>query len=108
MRPTWVFTVCSARRLGQPGDTLVEHVDDPVTAWSSQLLLAPTQRSRAGWVPVVSFWAGTADLLASLDQPPGHGHRYGAELVTALAQVVPSGLGTERLDAVRVAVTDGG
>ncbi len=52
------------------------------------LAVAPTPRWRAGWVPLVSFWAGTADLITSLQQPAGHGHRYGADLVPALAEAV--------------------
>ena len=82
---------------------VVEHDDDPVPAWSPWLLLAPTAGWNRGWAPVVSFWGATGDLLGSLDQPPGHGHRYGPELVPALAdataaEVTPRVL---RADAAR-------
>ncbi len=111
----WVGVPHAARDGLRPGHGLVEHADDPVTAWSPQLAVAPTPRWRAGWVPVVSFWAGTADLITSLQQPAGHGHRYGADLVPALAEAVgpasaqaASGPAGRRLAAVRVAVTGAG
>jgi uncharacterized membrane protein len=102
----WAGVPQVARHLIEPGRGLVEHVDDPVTAWAPQLAVVPTERWRAGWVPLVSFWAGSADLLVSLAQPAGHGHRYGAELVDALDVAAPSGLVERQLEAVRVAVAD--
>jgi hypothetical protein len=32
------------------------------------------------WLPGVTFWQLTGDMVVSLDQPLGHGHRYGETL----------------------------
>ncbi|MGV9819674.1 alpha/beta-hydrolase family protein [Nocardia xishanensis] len=73
------------------GATVLANSSDPVVHWSPALLWrapdltgvrfdAPVPR----WLPVVSFVQTTADLLAALDAPPGHGHRYGIDQGTAL------------------------
>lgn len=64
----------------------VHNADDPVSWWSPRLLLDPPDR--LPWLPVVTFWQVTAELAVSLDQPPGHGHSYGATLERAWAQVL--------------------
>ena len=57
------------------------NADDPVGWWSPRLLLDPP--GGLPWLPVVTFWQVTAELAVSLDQPPGHGHSYGATLAPA-------------------------
>jgi uncharacterized membrane protein len=37
----------------------------------------------------VTFWQLTADLIVSQQAPPGHGHNYGSEPITAWAQLAP-------------------
>ncbi|MEV0341332.1 alpha/beta-hydrolase family protein [Nocardia sp. NPDC050713] len=89
---------CAALWAGPPaggvhraGATVLANSSDPVVHWSPALLWrapdlagvrvdAPVPR----WLPVVSFLQTTADLLAALDAPPGHGHRYGTDQGTAL------------------------
>ncbi|WP_222193037.1 alpha/beta-hydrolase family protein [Modestobacter italicus] len=81
---------------GRPGGALepgaaapcrtVRNADDPVSWWSPRLLLTPPDG--LPWLPVVTFWQVTAELAVSLDQPPGHGHQYGASLDRAWAQVL--------------------
>jgi uncharacterized membrane protein len=78
-----------ARRAGQ---TVVVHPDDPVAAWSADLVLGPASGWRAPWWPVVSFWQATADLVSAYSTPDGYGHRYGAELVDAWGAVLPTAL----------------
>ncbi|NEW46620.1 hypothetical protein GV792_19135 [Nocardia cyriacigeorgica] len=89
---------CSVLWAGPPagdvhrtGATVLANTSDPVVHWSPSLLWrAPDLRgARADapiprWLPVVSFVQTTADLLAALDAPPGHGHRYGVDQGTAL------------------------
>ncbi|TLF97906.1 hypothetical protein FEK35_26375 [Nocardia cyriacigeorgica] len=89
---------CSVLWAGPPvgsvhrtGATVLANTSDPVVHWSPSLLWrAPDLRDARvdapvpGWLPVVSFVQTTADLLAALDAPPGHGHRYGADQGTAL------------------------
>ncbi|WP_431972069.1 alpha/beta-hydrolase family protein [Nocardia sp. bgisy134] len=89
---------CAALWAGPPagdahraGATVLANSSDPVVHWSPALLWrapdltgvrvdAPVPR----WLPVVSFLQTSADLLAALDAPPGHGHRYGTDQGTAL------------------------
>lgn len=89
---------CSVLWAGPPvgsvhrtGATVLANSSDPVVHWSPSLLWRAPDLSGArvdapvpGWLPVVSFLQTTADLLAALDAPPGHGHRYGADQGTAL------------------------
>ena len=70
-----------ARTAGTSGRVItVVHPDDPVTAWTPSLLLRPDPAWRHPWLPIVSFWRETADVVAADSTPLGHGHRYGTEL----------------------------
>ncbi|MEV0293099.1 alpha/beta-hydrolase family protein [Nocardia sp. NPDC050710] len=80
-----------AGRVHRAGATVLANSSDPVVHWSPALLWrapdptgvrvdAPVPR----WLPVVSFVQTTADLLAALNAPPGHGHRYGTDQGSAL------------------------
>jgi uncharacterized membrane protein len=58
------------------------------------------------WFPIVTFWQVTADLVFSLDVPPGHGHNYGTEPAVAWAEIVPpAGWTAERTDELRATVS---
>ena len=39
------------------------------------------------WIPFVSFWQVTADLVFAVDVPDGHGHKYEADYVNGWAAV---------------------
>lgn len=56
------------------------------------------------WLPVVTFWQVTVDLLASTSVPAGHGHSYGPDVADAWAALVPppgwTSDDTERLRSV--------
>ncbi|MGW4773926.1 alpha/beta-hydrolase family protein [Nocardia sp. NPDC004278] len=89
---------CAALWAGPPagqvhhaGATVLANSSDPVVHWSPSLLWrAPELRDVRvdapvpQWLPVVSFLQTSADLLAALHAPPGHGHRYGADQGTAM------------------------
>ncbi|MGY1934698.1 alpha/beta-hydrolase family protein [Nocardia gipuzkoensis] len=89
---------CAALWAGPPanhvrrgGATVLANSSDPVIHWSlSQLWRAPDLTGARvdapvpQWLPVISFAQTTADLLAALHAPPGHGHRYGTDQGTAL------------------------
>ncbi|MEJ5914527.1 alpha/beta-hydrolase family protein [Pseudokineococcus sp. 1T1Z-3] len=68
----------------------VANADDPVSRWSPGLLVRPPEGGRDGgaWLPVVTFWQACAELLVALDQPEGHGHRYGGALAPAWREVL--------------------
>ncbi|MFC9894421.1 alpha/beta-hydrolase family protein [Nocardia sp. NPDC127579] len=89
---------CAALWAGPPagqahhqGATVLANSSDPVVHWSVSLLWRAPDLSGARtdapvprWLPIASFVQTTADLLAALDAPPGHGHRYGTDQGTAL------------------------
>ncbi|MFI7666637.1 alpha/beta-hydrolase family protein [Nocardia sp. NPDC049526] len=89
---------CAALWAGPPagqvhraGATVLANSSDPVVHWSPSLLWrAPELRGVRvdapvpQWLPVVSFLQTSADLLAALNAPPGHGHRYGTDQGTAM------------------------
>ncbi|MEV4129197.1 alpha/beta-hydrolase family protein [Nocardia sp. NPDC049707] len=89
---------CAALWAGPPagqvhhaGATVLANSSDPVVHWSPSLLWrAPELRDVRvdapvpQWLPVVSFLQTSADLLAALNAPAGHGHRYGTDQGTAM------------------------
>lgn len=73
------------------GATVLANASDPVVHWSPQLLWSPPDLTGTRpdapvpqWIPVVSFLQTSMDLLAALDAPAGHGHRYGVDQGTVL------------------------
>ncbi len=88
--------------LSRPRIAIAQHGSDPIVWWSPELIWkrpdwlreprAPDVSPRMGWFPWVTFWQLTTDQMASMDTPPGYGHDYGPELITAwLALLRPSG-----------------
>ncbi|MFE6859048.1 alpha/beta-hydrolase family protein [Nocardia sp. NPDC057668] len=89
---------CAALWAGPPanaahraGGTILANASDPVVHFSPALLwrapdLTGTRPDAPvpPWIPVLSFLQTSADLLAALDAPPRHGHRYGTDQGTAL------------------------
>jgi uncharacterized membrane protein len=71
-----------------PGCVDVRNGDDPIPWWRPRLLVAPP--AGLPWLPVATFWQITGSMLASLDQGPGHGHRYGSALGSAWAGLIQS------------------
>lgn len=100
-----------------PSVVYLQHVNDPIVWWSPDLLVhrpewlgqAPlaARSPSMTWIPLVTFWQVTADLVFSNGMPDGEGHSYGLEMVDALAATLPppgwSAADTARL---RVALTD--
>ncbi len=80
-----------ARTITPAGITVYTHDDDPVPAWDPQLLWRPTpawRRTHQRWLPGISFWQITGDVLASRLVPQGSGHHYGTELAAPLRALV--------------------
>lgn len=80
-----------AGQVHRAGATVLANSSDPVVHWSPSLLWrAPELRGVRvdapvpQWLPVISFLQTSADLLAALNAPPGHGHRYGTDQGTAM------------------------
>ncbi|WP_028476419.1 alpha/beta-hydrolase family protein [Nocardia sp. CNY236] len=78
-------------RVHRGGATVLANSSDPVIWWSPSLLWRPPDLTAARidapiprWLPGISFLQASADLLAALDTPRGHGHRYDADQGTRM------------------------
>lgn len=88
-----------------------QHASDPIVWWSPSLLLNEPDwltepRGRdvdpdMRWLPLVTFWQVTLDMVFSADVPAGHGHAYGPEAAQMWAQILPTD-GWTRADTERV------
>ena len=66
-----------------------QHASDPITWWSFDLLLhrpdwlreplGPDVDPGMRWLPVVTFWQVTLDMIFSADVPYGYGHAFGPD-----------------------------
>ncbi|MGY1709818.1 alpha/beta hydrolase [Geodermatophilus sp. SYSU D00758] len=82
---------------GEPRVAYLQNASDPIVWWSPRLLLSrpdwlegergPDVSPDMVWLPFVTFWQVTADLVFSVDVPDGHGHRYEADYADAWAEV---------------------
>jgi len=82
-----------------PRVVYVLHASDPITWWTPALALrrpdwlhearGPDVSPAMRWYPFVTFWQVTADLVLAQDTRLGYGHRYGGELASAWAAIVP-------------------
>lgn len=94
-----------------PRVVYVQHGSDAVTWWSPDLFLhepdwlrepaAPDVLGSFHWIPIVTFWQVSFDLLVAADVPPGYGHNYHLEYTDGWTAVAsPQGwtdADTERL-----------
>ena len=92
------------------------HPSDPIVWWSPNLIFSrpdwinepPGSDVLQGivWMPFVTFWQVTADLIFSTGVPDGHGHRYSAEYVDGWNAVLrPAGLTPQDLASLRSIIT---
>lgn len=82
-----------------PRVVYLQHPSDPIVWWSPRLLVSrpdwldeprgadvlPAMR----WLPFVTFWQVTGDMVFSTGVPGGHGHSYGTQTAEAWARVLP-------------------
>ncbi len=74
---------------GFPRVVFWQHASDPITWWSFDLLLrrpdwlreplGPDVDPRMRWLPFVTFWQVTLDMIFSADVPYGYGHAFGPD-----------------------------
>ncbi|QCQ90951.1 alpha/beta hydrolase [Rhodococcus sp. SGAir0479] len=90
-----------------------QHASDPIVWWSPDLLFhepdwlrEPRGRDvdpHMTWMPFVTFWQVTLDMVFSAGVPPGHGHAYGPEAAGMWARILHpegwSGADTARVQA---------
>ncbi|MEU5694366.1 alpha/beta-hydrolase family protein [Actinosynnema sp. NPDC020468] len=94
----------------------LQHATDPVVWWSPRLLTrrpdwlaeprGPDVSPQMTWLPAVTFWQLTMDMVFSSSVPPGHGHHYGPgeaaqAWVTILSPPDWTAADTERYAATR-------
>src|SRR3954452_4554027 len=80
-----------------PRVTYLQNASDPIVWWSPRLLLhrpdwlrgtrGPDVSPSMFWMPFVTFWQVTADLVFAVGVPDGHGHVYVADYVNGWAHV---------------------
>ncbi len=82
-----------------PRATYLQNPSDPIVWWSPYLIwqqpdwlkeprgadVSPATR----WLPWVTFWQVTGDMVFSTGVPDGHGHNYGTLPTNAWSQVAP-------------------
>jgi uncharacterized membrane protein len=105
--------------LGQPAGpwdaprvAYLQHASDPIVWWSPQLILSrpdwlrgargPDVSQDMPWIPFVTFWQVTADMVFAVDVPDGHGHHYVSDYVDGWADVAqPPGWTAADTDRLR-------
>jgi uncharacterized membrane protein len=97
---------------GDPRVAYLQNASDPIVWWSPRLLLGHPDwlRGERGrdvspsmfWIPFVTFWQVTADLVFAVNVPDGHGHKYEADYVNGWAHVAqPPGWTTADTERLR-------
>jgi uncharacterized membrane protein len=95
----------------EPRVVYLQNASDPIVWWSPQLILnrpdwlrgerGPDVSPGMVWLPFVTFWQVTADMVFAVGVPDGHGHKYEADYVDGWYRVAgPPGwtdADTERL-----------
>lgn len=105
-------------RWGSPRVVYWQHASDPITWWSPDLMLkrpdwlrepvGPDVDPGVRWLPFVTFWQLTTDMVFSTDVPDGHGHSYGPDAARMWAAILdPDGWTARDTDRVYAAITRG-
>ncbi|MCT1435389.1 alpha/beta-hydrolase family protein [Dietzia maris] len=103
---------------GEPRVVYWQHASDPITWWSPDLLvqrpdwlrepLGPDLDPGVRWMPFVTFWQVTLDMVFSADVPAGHGHTFGPDAAQMWAAVLnPDGWTDQDVARVHTAIADG-
>jgi uncharacterized membrane protein len=100
-----------------PRVVYLQYASDPIVWWSTDLIFRRPDwlREPAGtdrlpqmrWLPFVTFWQTTVDMAVATNVPPGHGHRYGSDVIDAWVAIAPPAAWTpERTAALKRVVGD--
>ena len=95
----------------------LQHASDPIVWLSPDLILhrpdwlsesaGPDVIEEMTWIPFVTFWQVTMDMLEPVDTPPGHGHTYTLEFVDGWAEILrPPGWNPQQADALRTLIAE--
>jgi uncharacterized membrane protein len=85
---------------GYPKAVYLENSSDPIVWWSPALMYREPDwlneprgadvSSKTRWIPIVTFWEVSGDMVFSTGVPDGHGHKYGKMPTDAWSYVAPS------------------
>jgi uncharacterized membrane protein len=95
----------------------LQHASDPIVWLSPDLILyrpdwltepaGPDVIDEMTWIPFVTFWQVTMDMLEPVDTPPGHGHTYTLEFVDGWAEILqPPGWTPQLADELRALISE--
>lgn len=82
-----------------PRAAYLQNPSDPIVWWSPSLLFQKPDwlseprgadvSTRTRWIPIVTFWGVSGDMVFSTGVPDGHGHKYGQMPTDAWSYVAP-------------------
>jgi uncharacterized membrane protein len=88
-----------AKPWSAPKATYLENPSDPIVWWSPSLLFTKPDwlkqprgydvSSKTHWLPIITFWQVSGDMVFSTGVPDGHGHKYGKLPTDAWSYVAP-------------------
>lgn len=88
-----------------PRAVYLQNPSDPIVWWSPHLLYSKPDwlseprghdvSNKVFWLPIITFWNVTGDMVFSTEVPDGHGHKYGRLPTEAWGVVAPSDGWTE-------------
>lgn len=84
---------------GEPKAVYLENASDPIVWWSPSLILHKPDwlkeprgadvSAKTRWLPFITFWSVSGDMVFSTGVPDGHGHKYGTMPTEAWSYVAP-------------------
>jgi uncharacterized membrane protein len=97
---------------GDPKAAYLENSSDPIVWWSPSLLFkkpgwlseprGADVSKNTHWIPIVTFWTVSGDMVFSTGVPDGHGHKYGKMPTDAWSYVAPpDGWNQQKTDALK-------
>jgi uncharacterized membrane protein len=84
---------------GLPRVAYLENPSDPIVWWTPSLIFNKPDwlreprgadvSQKTKWIPIITFWGVTGDMVFSTGVPDGHGHKYGKLPTDAWSFVAP-------------------
>lgn len=84
---------------GNPKAVYLQNPSDPIVWWSPNLLFHKPDwlseprgadvSTKTRWIPIITFWQVSGDMVFSTGVPDGHGHKYGKLPTNAWSYVAP-------------------
>lgn len=95
-----------------PKAVYLENPSDPIVWWSPSLLFHEPDwlkeprgadvTAKTHWLPIITFWQVSGDMVFSTGVPDGHGHKYGKMPTDSWSYVAPpDGWSQQKTDALK-------